>query len=106
MTFKILFQDYAKMYVLEPGETKKVEAGLSDPYGLKVGIVYDAAPEGQYLLYQRWQVKNESVLTITYVNGGDISTFGGKILIYQHYILLFLLENVLFYFHRRYGEYG
>jgi len=66
------------MFVLEPGETKTVEAALSDPYGLKIAIVYDAAPDGQYLLYQRWQVKNESVLTITYMNGGDISTFGGK----------------------------
>jgi len=72
----LLYHYYCKMYVLEPGETKTVEAALSDPYGLKIAIVYDAAPEGQYLLYQRWQVKNESVLTITYMNGGDISTFG------------------------------
>ena len=43
----------------------------------QVGIVYDAAPEGQILMFQMWKVKNESVLTITYVNGGDISTFGG-----------------------------
>lgn len=42
-----------------------------------MGIVYDAAPEGQILMFQMWKVKNESVLTITYVNGGDISTFGG-----------------------------
>lgn len=64
------------MYVLEPGESKQVEAA-SDPYGLKIAIIYDAAPEGNQLFYQRWQVKNESVLTITYMNGGDISTFGG-----------------------------
>eukprot|EP01036_Dinobryon_divergens_P023066 gene23066-31383_t len=63
------------MYVLEPGEQKQVEA-LSSPIGLKIAIVYDAAPEGQYLLYQRWEVKINSILTITYVNGGDISTFG------------------------------
>jgi hypothetical protein len=66
------------MYVLMPGESKQVEAA-SDPIGLKIGIVYDAAPEGQILMYQMWKVKNESVLTITYVNGGDISTFGGKL---------------------------
>lgn len=60
-----------------PGESKQVEAA-TDPIGLKIGIVYDAAPEGQILMYQMWKVKNESVLTITYVNGGDISTFGGK----------------------------
>ena len=67
---------YQNMYVLMPGESKQIEA-QADPYGLKVGIVYDAAPEGQILMYQMWKVKNESVLTITYVNGGDISTFGG-----------------------------
>ena len=61
-----------------PGESKQVEA-QSDPYGLKIGIIYDAAPESQELMYQMWKVKNESVLTITYVNGSDISTFGGKL---------------------------
>jgi hypothetical protein len=60
-----------------PGESKQVEA-QPDPYGLKIGIVYDAAPETQELMFQMWKVKNESVLTITYVNGGDISTFGGN----------------------------
>ena len=50
-----------------------------------MGIVYDAAPEGQILMFQMWKVKNESVLTITYVNGGDISTFGGTQL---HYLLI------------------
>jgi hypothetical protein len=64
------------MYILEPGESKEVQAA-SDPIGIKVAIVYDAEPEGQVLLYQRWQCKNSSVLTVTYMNGGDISTFGG-----------------------------
>ena len=64
------------MYVLEPGESKEVEA-MSDPIGLKIGIVYDAAPDGQILMYQRWAVKNESVLTITSMNGPEIATFGG-----------------------------
>ena len=68
---------YTNIYVLMPGESKQVEAA-TDPIGLKIGIVYDAAPEGQILMYQMWKVKNESVLTITYVNGGDISTFGGN----------------------------
>ena len=75
------------MYVLMPGESKQVEAA-SDPIGLKIGIVYDAAPEGQILMYQMWKVKNESVLTITYVNGGDISTFGGKSLDKKQYCLI------------------
>ncbi len=65
------------MYIIEPGESKEVQAA-SDPIGLKVAIVYDAAPDEQMLLYQRWQCKNSSILTVTYMNGGDISTFGGK----------------------------
>ena len=64
------------MYILDPAESKQVEAS-PDHYGLKVAIVYDAAPDGQVLMYQRWGVKNESVLTVTSVNGADISTFGG-----------------------------
>jgi hypothetical protein len=51
--------------------------------------VYDAAPEGQILMYQMWKVKNESVLTITYVSGADISTFGGMII--YACVLLFAL---------------
>ena len=72
-----LYTAYNKMYVLEPGESKQVEA-LSSPLGLKIGIVYDAAPDGQVLMYQRWAVSNESVLTITSINGADIATYGGN----------------------------
>lgn len=68
---------YHTMYVIEPGETKEVQAA-SDPIGLKFGIVYDAAPDEQVLLYQRFQVKNKSSLTVTFANGPDISTFGGN----------------------------
>lgn len=72
-----MYLAYHKMYILEPGESKPVEA-LSDPIGLKIAIVYDAAPDGQVLMYQRWAVKNESVLTITSINGADIATYGGN----------------------------
>ena len=68
---------YHSMYILEPGESKVVEAA-SDPIGIKVAIVYDAQPEGQQLFYHRWQCKNNAQLTVTYMNGADISTFGGK----------------------------
>ncbi len=33
------------MYVLEPGETEKVESATADPIGLKIGIVYEAETE-------------------------------------------------------------
>lgn len=73
------------MYILEPGESKEVQAA-SDPIGIKVAIVYDAQPEGQQLFYHRWQCKNKAVLTVTYMNGADISTFGGK---FSTYCLIF-----------------
>lgn len=89
---------YQNMYVLMPGESKQIEA-QADPYGLKVGIIYDAAPEGQILMYQMWKVKNESVLTITYVNGGDISTFGGQLItaFFGCAFSLYKLSSVQFY---------
>lgn len=79
---------YHEMYIIEPGESKKVEAS-SDPIGLKIAVVYDAAPEGQQLFYHRWQCKNESTLTVTYMNGAEISTFGGK----SHNLLHMLSES-------------
>ena len=33
------------MYVLEPGETIRVESATADPIGLKVGICYDYEAE-------------------------------------------------------------
>jgi len=70
-----LYTSYKEMYILDPGEQKQVEA-IANDYGLRVGIVYDAKTEEQKLLYQRWKVKTSSVLTVTFMNGGDISTFG------------------------------
>jgi len=94
---------YHKMYILEPGESKPVEA-LTDPIGLKIAIVYDAAPDGQVLMYQRWAVKNESVLTITSINGTDIATYGGKlcICIYTNIYILLISLSLSFYYHSYY----
>lgn len=75
--------EHTNMYILDPGESKQVEA-IPHDYGLKVGVVYDAKSEGQVLMYQRWGCKNESVLTVTFMNGGDISTFGGQ---FNRYII-------------------
>ena len=36
------------MYVLEPGETKRIESATADPIGLKVGIAYDYENEVLY----------------------------------------------------------
>lgn len=71
----LLYNGYHSLYILEPAETKEVQA-LSNPIGLKVAIVYDAIPDGPYLKYQRWTVKNGSSLTITDMAGESIATYG------------------------------
>lgn len=68
------------MYSLDPGASCVVEA-LSNPIGLKVGIVFDAVPDadqskGGKLEYQRWAVKKEKVLTITSMENKEIATVG------------------------------
>ena len=37
----LVLVDYVNMYVVDPGETIKIESATADPIGLKVGIVYD-----------------------------------------------------------------
>mmetsp|Transcript_1349 Transcript_1349/g.1433 ORF Transcript_1349/g.1433 Transcript_1349/m.1433 type:complete len:136 (+) Transcript_1349:136-543(+) len=71
----LLYTSYHDMFIIEPGESKEVQAA-SDPIGLKIAVIYDAVPEGQIYHYQRWQCKNSSVLTVTYIDGGNISTYG------------------------------
>ena len=71
----LLYTSYHSMYILEPAETKQVEAA-GDPFGLKVAIVYDAEPDGQKIKYQRWIVQKEAILTITAVDGENIQYFG------------------------------
>lgn len=66
------------MYIVDPGETKLVEAA-SDPIGLKIALVYDAQPDGQILKYQRWAIKNDKVLTITGLKNEEISTVAGEL---------------------------
>ena len=72
----LVYGSYVKMYVLEPGESEKVESATADPIGLKIGVAFEAETESRKVFYQMWKCKNGSQLTITYINGGDISTFG------------------------------
>ena len=37
----LVLVDYVNMYVVDPGETIKIESATADPIGLKVGIAYD-----------------------------------------------------------------
>ena len=76
----LLYQKYEHMYSLDPGASCVVEA-LSNPIGLKVGIVFDAVPDadqkkGGQLKYQRWAVKKEKVLTITALEREEITAVG------------------------------
>ncbi len=49
---------------------------LADARGLRVGIVYDAQSEDKVCMYQRWKCENGSVLTVTYMQNENISTYG------------------------------
>jgi hypothetical protein len=64
------------MYVIQSGETCVVEA-LHDPYGLKIGLVYETEVEKKMLLFHRFDCKTDSVLTILELDGLDINYFGG-----------------------------
>lgn len=85
----LIYQSYHSMYILEPAETKQVEAN-SDPIGLKIGIIYDAVPGEHKLLYQRWSLKNESTLTITAMEGEIVSCLGG--MLHSHNLLYIFLR--------------
>ena len=80
---------YNKMYIIDPGCSMQVEA-LADAYGLKVAIVYDASPDRNILMYERWQCKNDSTLTVTQFVGSEISTFGGTLFLFFRTLLSFL----------------
>lgn len=65
------------MYLIEPGEVQVVEAN-PDPIGLKVGIVYETRREKQEFLFLRFGCSNDSVLTITSLDGEDVDYYGGN----------------------------
>lgn len=64
------------MYIIEPGEKQMVEAN-PDPNGLKVGAIYETRREKQELYFHRFTCSNDSILTITSVDGNDIDYYGG-----------------------------
>jgi hypothetical protein len=63
------------MYIVEPGETEKVEAN-PDAIGLKVGIIFDTSRDNQEMHFFRFICHNDSTLTITSMDTEDIDYFG------------------------------
>ena len=64
------------MYIVAPGESALIEAN-PDAIGLKLGIIYQTEKERNELYFHRFTCNNDSVLTITLVNGENITYFGG-----------------------------
>lgn len=64
------------MYIVEPGESTKIEAN-PDAIGLKIGIVYHTERERNELYFHRFTCHNDSVLTIQFIEGENISYAGG-----------------------------
>jgi hypothetical protein len=51
-----------------------------DAVGLKVGIVFGAKTDKQELSFHRFTCNNDSVLTVTAMDGDDIDYYGGNLL--------------------------
>jgi hypothetical protein len=77
---KLLFSylAYHTMYIVGPGESAMIEAN-PDAIGLKLGIIYQTEKERNELLFHRFTCNNDSFLTITLINGENITYFGGII---------------------------
>jgi hypothetical protein len=74
---------YHTLYIIQPGENQKVEAN-PDPTGLKLGVIFETQREKQELYFHRFTCNNDSILTITSVDGHDIDYYGGKPLHLSH----------------------
>jgi hypothetical protein len=68
---------YHTLYIVVPGEKKVVEAN-PDAIGLKLGVIYDTKPDKLELFFHRFTCANDSILTITSVDGDDIDYYGGN----------------------------
>ena len=67
----LLYQYYTNFYSIDLGESKEVHA-LSNPIGLKYGIIIEVNVETREVTYQMWRASNYSILNVTYMNGSDI----------------------------------
>ena len=65
------------MYIIGPGESTVIEAN-PDAVGLKLGIVYQTEIERNELHFHRFTCANDSKLTITILDGQNITYFGGR----------------------------
>jgi len=74
----LIYLTYNTLYVIEPGATILVES-QPDATGLKVGLVYDCSLDTKELFYQRFVCKTDSTLTISEIDGEEISWFGENI---------------------------
>ena len=109
----LLYQFYTNFYSIDLGESKEVHA-LSNPIGLKFGIIIEVNVETREVTYQMWRASNYSVLNVTYMSGSDIYTDEtdgactfcvGKIVIpdpkvFAHITASFQYESVLTRSHR------
>eukprot|EP00599_Poterioochromonas_sp_BG-1_P012766 CAMPEP_0173159050 /NCGR_PEP_ID=MMETSP1105-20130129/16829_1 /TAXON_ID=2985 /ORGANISM="Ochromonas sp., Strain BG-1" /LENGTH=330 /DNA_ID=CAMNT_0014077311 /DNA_START=36 /DNA_END=1029 /DNA_ORIENTATION=- len=71
----LIYKTYHTMYIIEPGETQTVEAN-PDPNGLKLGVIYETRKDKQEMFFHRFTCGNDTILTITSVDGNDIDYYG------------------------------
>jgi len=71
----LIYKTYHTMYIIGPGDSAVIEAN-PDAVGLKLGIVYQTEIERNELFFHRFTCSNDSVLTITILDGQNITYFG------------------------------
>ena len=71
----IVLAEYKNFYSISPGITQHVEA-ITNPFGLKVGVVYDVDAEGRFH-YKLWSISNGGLMSVESVEGGGrVATIG------------------------------
>jgi len=85
----LLYLQYNNFYTINPGKTATLEA-LTNPFGLKFGIVYDADAEGMFSI-KLWSISNGGKVSIDSIQGSKILSIGSdhdEISSLRHYVQL------------------
>ena len=71
----VVFVEYNNFYSIAPGASQLVEA-ITNPFGLKVGVVYDVDAEGRFH-YKLWSISNGGLMSVESIEGGGrVATIG------------------------------
>lgn len=72
-----VFTDPHGFVIIAPGESKVVKA-LPNPKGLRIAIAHDVVTGSKTVKCNRWECADKAKITVTYMNGSDITIVGGN----------------------------